>query len=190
MNQEPGATSPRLAAEGPTTGPGEPVLAATDSQDRVPATLDGAAPVAGGQDEQPGSETPALPDPALPDGASDIPAQPGEPPGDSAVTSAADIARLLRLISGDSRLSAASRAELFGWLATPSPLDPLRETLPAEVAILDKTGNLDNASNVGALLSSPRGTVILVVLNTNVAPGDARGVIARVGRATYDRLLH
>ena len=50
-------------------------------------------------------------------------------------------------------------------------------------------GNLDDASNVGALLQSAHDTVILVVIDHGVDPGDARGVIARLGQAAYEALL-
>jgi hypothetical protein len=39
------------------------------------------------------------------------------------------------------------------------------------------------------LLVSPRRTVILVVVDRGVDPGDARGVIAQAGQAVYRSLL-
>jgi len=106
-----------------------------------------------------------------------------------AVTTAADIARLLRLLATSQLLSAASRDLLMECLASnPSP-DALRDTLPESVDVLDKTGNLEDASNVGALLQSAGKTVILVVLDHGVDPGDARGVIARAGEVAYESLL-
>ena len=106
-----------------------------------------------------------------------------------AVTSAADIARLLRLMATSQQLSAASRDVLSECLASGAPPDALRETLPAGIDVLEKTGNLDDASNVGALLQSARGTVILVVLDHAVDPGDARAVIAQAGQVAYKTLL-
>ena len=105
------------------------------------------------------------------------------------VTTASDIARLLRLIATSPQLSTASRAVLLDSITNIAPPDALRDTLPESVDILDKTGNLDDASNVGALLESPRGTAILVVLDHGVDPGDARSVIAEAGMAAYHALL-
>jgi beta-lactamase class A len=111
-------------------------------------------------------------------------------PDDSlAVTSAADIARLMRLIVTSGDLSTASRALLQQSLANIAPPDALRDTLPDDVVIFDKTGNLEDASNVGALLETPRGRAILVVVDSGVDPGDARAVIAQAGHALYRALL-
>jgi beta-lactamase class A len=111
------------------------------------------------------------------------------PPDSLAVTSAADMAHLLRLVETSSDLSTASRALLRQSLANIAPPDALRDTLPNGIEILDKTGNLDDASNVGALLESARGTAILVVVDTGVNPGNARAVIAQAGLAAYHALL-
>jgi beta-lactamase class A len=106
-----------------------------------------------------------------------------------AVTSAQDIAHLMRLIATSSDLSAASHTLLRQALANIAPPDALRDTLPDGIEILDKTGNLDDASNVAALLESPRGTAILVVVDTGVDPGNARAIIAQAGVAAYRALL-
>ncbi len=111
-------------------------------------------------------------------------------PDDSvAVTSAGDMAHLLRLIATSPDLSGPSRTLLAQDMADIAPPDALRDTLPNSVGIFDKTGNLDDSSNVGALLESPRGTAILVVIDTGVDPGDARGVIGQAGLIAYRALL-
>jgi beta-lactamase class A len=107
----------------------------------------------------------------------------------AAITSADDMARLLGLLATGQGLSPAAHTELVQLLATGAPPDALRETLPESVQIFDKTGNLADASNVGALLQSTRGLVVLVVVDQGVNPGDARGVIAQLGQAIYDGLL-
>jgi beta-lactamase class A len=114
----------------------------------------------------------------------DDPSSPSE-----AVTSPHDIAQLLGLVASGRGLSTSSHAELEQLLANGGPPDALRETLPNGVQIYDKTGNLADASNVGALLQSPRDQVVLVVIDQGVNPGDARGVIAQLGQAIYDGLL-
>lgn len=106
-----------------------------------------------------------------------------------AVTTAGDIARLLRLISTSPELSVDAKSLLAEGMANISPPDALRDTLPDSVGILDKTGNLSDSSNVGALLETPRGTAIVVVVDTGVNPGDARAVIAEMGEIAYHTLL-
>jgi beta-lactamase class A len=107
-----------------------------------------------------------------------------------ATTSAHDVALILRLLATSQGLTSSSQAELLSALAVGGWPDALRDALPSDVLILDKTGNLRRASNVGALLISPRSTVVLVVLDQGIDPGDARGVIAEVGRAAYSAYLH
>jgi hypothetical protein len=92
-------------------------------------------------------------------------------------------------VATSQQLSAPSRDLLLECLASHAPPDALRDTLPEGVDVLDKTGNLEDASNVGALLQSARGTVILVVLDHGVDPGDARGVIALAAEVAYQSLL-
>jgi beta-lactamase class A len=111
------------------------------------------------------------------------------PEDGQAVTSADDMARLLRLMATSPELSANSRVAIWQGMASIAPPDALRETLPESVSILDKTGNLNDASNVGALLETPEATAILVVIDSGVNPGDARAVIARAGQIAYRALL-
>lgn len=106
----------------------------------------------------------------------------------TAVSTAADMARLLRLVATSSDLSASSKAELGRRLATGAPPDALRDRTPEGIVVLDKTGNLDDASNVAALLQSPRGTLVLVVIDQGVGPGDARTVISRLGEYAFQLL--
>jgi beta-lactamase class A len=106
-----------------------------------------------------------------------------------AVTSGADMGLLLHWIATGAGLSADLRAELRRSLADGGRPDALRDSPLADVDVLDKTGNLADASDVAALLESARGTVVLVVLDQAVDPGDAREVIARLGLAAYDVFL-
>jgi beta-lactamase class A len=114
---------------------------------------------------------------------------PEEPDAGEAVTTADDLARLLRLIATEQGLSGSTQRELRRLLAAGGAPDALRETLDDDVRVLDKTGNLEDASNVGALLLTPRSTVILVVLDQGVDPGDARAVISQLGQAALQTLL-
>lgn len=111
-------------------------------------------------------------------------------PADSlAVTSAADMAHLVRLMATSTELTPASRTLLTNDIANIAPPDALRDILPDSVDIYDKTGNLEDASNVAAMLQSARGAAILVVVDTSVDPGDARSIIAEAGQAAYRALL-
>lgn len=116
-------------------------------------------------------------------------AQTRVPVDGEAVTTADDMARLVRLVATSSDLSDESRSLMAKGMANVVPPDALRDTLPDEVGIYDKTGNLDDASNVVALLETPRGTAILVVIDTDSHPGDARAVIARLAQIAYKALL-
>jgi beta-lactamase class A len=106
-----------------------------------------------------------------------------------ATTSAADMAHLLRLIATSPDLSAASHVAIAQAMRNVAPPDALRDTLPDNVGIYEKTGNLPDASNVGGLLETERATAILVVIDTGVDPGDARAIIAQIGQIAYQSLL-
>jgi beta-lactamase class A len=103
-----------------------------------------------------------------------------------AVTTPADMALLLRQIATDKVLSPASRAELRRLLAIPEAIDPLVGAVPRQV-LFSKTGQLDDATNVAALLQTGRGPVVLSVFTTAVGPGEAAELIAELGRALYAR---
>jgi beta-lactamase class A len=106
-----------------------------------------------------------------------------------AVTSAADIARVLRLLVLRQGLSPTAHDLMIHCLGHARGPDSLRDTVPDDVIVLDKTGNLRRSSNVGALLVGQNSTVILVVLDEDVDPGAARGQIARLGLAARDAYL-
>jgi beta-lactamase class A len=103
-----------------------------------------------------------------------------------AVTTPADMALLLRLIATDRVLAPSTRAELRRLLAIPEAIDPLVDAVPRE-ALFSKTGQLDDATNVAAVLQTARGAVLLSVFTTGVGPGEAAEMIADLGRALYAR---
>jgi beta-lactamase class A len=109
--------------------------------------------------------------------------------GPGAVTTADDVALLLRMIARRQTLSVAAETILLNILAQAQYPDPLRETMPDDVVVLDKTGNLADASNVGGLLVTPRGSVLLVVLDEGVDPAEARSVIAQFAAGAYSAYL-
>lgn len=113
---------------------------------------------------------------------------PEQPDLGEAVTTAADMARLMRMIASNQGLNGSSHGELRRLMALGGSPDALRDTFDDGVRVLDKTGNLDNASNVGALLETARGAIILVVLDQNVDPGDARTVIGQLGQAAVSAI--
>jgi beta-lactamase class A len=111
-------------------------------------------------------------------------------PGETSVTTAADMAHLLSLLAQEKILSDDSRRELRQLLALREPLDPLPAALPAGTTILSKTGNLERASNVAGLVVTPTGPISLSVFDEDVDPGDARGTIAELAELIYDHFAH
>lgn len=107
---------------------------------------------------------------------------------DVAVTTASDVASLLRGIARGSLLSPARQAVLRDLLSAPQPFDPLLDALPDGVPMLAKTGNLENASNIASLVLTPAGPLLIAVLDEGVDPGDARGLIAQVARTALAAL--
>jgi beta-lactamase class A len=103
-----------------------------------------------------------------------------------AVTSAADMALMLRLLARDQLLEPSSRRELRRLLMLPKEPDPLARALPYGTEVLSKTGNLERASNVAALVSTARGPIIITVLDDAVDPGDARKTIADIASAAHE----
>ncbi len=103
-----------------------------------------------------------------------------------AVTTAADISHLLRLIATGQVLSEASRAMLYEMLSEPSEPQPVEASLPEDAVVIAKAGNLDRASNVAALVFVGAHTFSLAVFDEDVDPGDARLVIGGLARSTYD----
>jgi beta-lactamase class A len=102
-----------------------------------------------------------------------------------AVTSAADMARLLELLADNRVLSPESRQNLRTLLALPEDLDPLIACLPTGTEILSKTGNQERASNIAGLVSTPGGPLIISVFDEDVDPGDARTMIEAITQATW-----
>ncbi len=103
----------------------------------------------------------------------------------AAVTSAADMADLLdRLLRGQ-LLSLPNSLLLLQLLSAPDPLDPIGPALPDGTPHLGKTGNLDDASTVAAVVYTPSGPLIVVVLDRDVQPATARAVIGNVVATVY-----
>jgi beta-lactamase class A len=103
-----------------------------------------------------------------------------------AVTSPADMARLLRLVATGQSLSDVSRTLLYSLMQVQGEPRPVEESLPSEAVVRAKAGNLDTASNVAALVVANGHTFSLTVLDEDVDPGDARMCIGQLARAAYD----
>ena len=104
---------------------------------------------------------------------------------ESAMTSPADMARLLDLLANGLVLSADSRQRLRELLALTEELDPLVACVPEGTQVLSKVGNQERSSSVAGLVETPRGPIIISVLDANVDPGDARAIIAAIAGAAF-----
>lgn len=112
---------------------------------------------------------------------------PGSEPKDDewAVTSAEDIARLLRMVATGEQLSPQSSAELRRLLELEEPVDPLREGVPDDGVVLAKTGNLPGVANIVGLVEAAGRTTLVAVLTEDVDPDKARAAIAAIGQVVY-----
>ncbi len=114
-------------------------------------------------------------------------ALPGSAPYDPefAVTTPADMAHLLWLLETDRLLTPGSRQELERLLALEEPVDPLRQGLPPEVEVLAKSGSLEGANNTAGVIRTARGSVVVAAFTEAIDPGEAREMIASLGRLAY-----
>jgi beta-lactamase class A len=103
-----------------------------------------------------------------------------------AVTTPADMARLLRLLERGELLDRVGQAELRRLLRIRETLDPLASALPPEAVVLAKVGNLETASNVAGLIETPGGALLVSIYSQDVDPAEARRLCGQLGRALYD----
>jgi beta-lactamase class A len=103
-----------------------------------------------------------------------------------AVTTPADMARLLRLLARGELLDRAGQAELRRLLRLREALDPLASALPPDTVVLAKVGNLEAVSNVAGLIETPAGALVVTIYSQDVDPDAARRLCGQLGRALYD----
>jgi beta-lactamase class A len=107
------------------------------------------------------------------------------PPDQAAVTSAADMTDLLDRFLRGQLLSDDSNQLLLRLLSGPARLDPLTAALPAGTEHFEKTGNVDDASTIASVIYTPSGPLILVVLDEDTTPTNARALIGDIAATAY-----
>jgi beta-lactamase class A len=105
---------------------------------------------------------------------------------EAAVTSAADMAQLLRRLVREELLTDDSRRELADLLALREPLDPLPDAVPDGTPVYSKVGTLEAASNVAGVIITPSGPLIVSIFDRNVDPGIARAITADLVEAVLE----
>lgn len=101
------------------------------------------------------------------------------------VTSAADMARLYRLLLDGAVVSAGASAEMLALLRDQRINDRLPALLPAAVIVAHKTGNLPGVVHDAGVIYTPRGPAIVAVLSEGVDDREATDFIARLGALVY-----
>jgi beta-lactamase class A len=105
-------------------------------------------------------------------------------------TSAADMARLLRLISSGGAVSTQVSEQALRQLELKQTVSWLGDGLPFWVKVAHKWGDLPDARNDAGIVFTPRGTYVAVVLTEGAEPDEAAGAISRASRLMYARLEH
>ncbi len=119
-------------------------------------------------------------------------AAPGEGGGPSAandegvynVTSAADMARLFRLLAGEV-VSAEASSAMLNLLVHQAINDRLPAELPAGAVVAHKTGNLPGLVHDAGVIYTPTGPLVVAALSEGVDEAEAAEVIARLGALVY-----
>jgi beta-lactamase class A len=103
------------------------------------------------------------------------------------VTTAADMALFFRALIAGGLLSGPAQDELLALLRLPEDLDAVAYTLPDDVGVYTKIGELEDASNVAGWIVTPRGPIVLAIFDADTDPGSARFAIAQIARLLYRR---
>lgn len=101
------------------------------------------------------------------------------------LTTAADLARLYRLLLDGRVVSPAASAEMLDLLARQSISNRLPAYLPWDTVVAHKTGNLRGIVHDAGVIFAPNGPLIVVVLTGQVVEWEAAEVIARIGLLVY-----
>jgi beta-lactamase class A len=110
---------------------------------------------------------------------------------DTAFTSPADTAVLLRSIARGTSSSTRANSRMFSVLFAQQHNDRIPAPLPPNVKIAHKTGELPNLRHDAAIVFTPSVAYILVVMVAGApTESDARGTIVDISRAVYDALTN
>jgi beta-lactamase class A len=78
---------------------------------------------------------------------------------------------------------------LADLLSLPQAQAWVRERLPRSVVVAHKSGQLPGVRHEAAVLSAPRGPIVVVGLTSDLADQDAaESFLARLGKEVYDHL--
>jgi hypothetical protein len=80
----------------------------------------------------------------------------------------------------------AGRRQLRELLALREPVDPLVNAVPDGVPVIAKTGNLERVSNAVGLVVTSTGPLTITVLDEDVDPVEARGLITELARTAFE----
>jgi len=101
------------------------------------------------------------------------------------VTSAADVAALLRMLLAGEVVDAESSQEMIDLLARQQINDRLPAYLPGGTEVAHKTGNLDGLMHDAGIIFAPTGPVIVVVMTEDVDELVSTELIAQIGLLAY-----
>jgi beta-lactamase class A len=102
------------------------------------------------------------------------------------VTTAADMARLMELLATGQAIDAQVSEEVLRLLELKQSVSWVTDELPFWVKVAHKWGDLPGTRNEAAIVFSPRGSYVVVVLTEGSAPEEAARAIARTSRVAYD----
>ncbi|MCO5176810.1 MAG: class A beta-lactamase-related serine hydrolase [Thermomicrobiales bacterium] len=101
------------------------------------------------------------------------------------VTSAADVAALMRMLLAGEVVDAESSQEMIDLLARQQINDRLPAYLPEGTEVAHKTGNLDGLMHDAGIIFAPAGPVIVVVMTEDVDEWVSTDLIAQIGLLAY-----
>jgi beta-lactamase class A len=101
------------------------------------------------------------------------------------VTSAADMARLFRLLLAGEVVSAEASSAMLDLLVHQAINDRLPAALPAGAVVAHKTGNLPGLVHDAGVIYTPTGPLVVAALSEGVDEGEAAEVLARLGALVY-----
>jgi beta-lactamase class A len=104
------------------------------------------------------------------------------------VTSADDMARLLRLLATGQALNQRVSEQALSLLELQQSVTWLGDDLPFWVKVAHKWGDLPDARHDAGIVFTPRGSYVIAVLTQDALADESASAIAQASRATYDYL--
>jgi beta-lactamase class A len=101
------------------------------------------------------------------------------------VTTPHEISSFVRRLVEGSLLAPAGETEMRALLRLPEHLDAVVYSLPSDVEVSTKIGEVEDASNVVGWVETPTGPIILAIFSEDTDPGAARAVIGQIASIAY-----